>query len=59
MLNESKFKIKKLDYSSWGINVKYWLHGLESTKNNTVKRIVVLHTWNGVLKMKFIQDIQH
>ncbi|WP_371267650.1 hypothetical protein [Flavobacterium sp.] len=39
--------------------MKYWLHGLESTNNNKVKRIVVLHTWNAVLKMKFIQDIHH
>ena len=45
---KGKFKIGKRDYSSWGINVKYWLHGLESTNNNAVKRVVVLHSWNAV-----------
>ncbi|RXR32985.1 peptidase [Flavobacterium piscinae] len=45
---KGKFKIGKRDYSSWGINVKYWLHGLESTNNNAVERVVVLHSWNAV-----------
>jgi len=45
---KGKFKIGKRDYSSWGINVKYWLHGLESTNNNAVNRVVVLHSWNAV-----------
>lgn len=45
---KGKFKIGKRDYSSWGINVKYWLHGLEDTNNNAVKRVVVLHSWNAV-----------
>lgn len=45
---KGKFKIGKRDYSSWGINVKYWIHGLESTNNNAVKRVVVLHSWPAV-----------
>lgn len=45
---KGKFKIGKRDYSSWGINVKYWMHGLESTNNNAVKRVVVLHSWTAV-----------
>jgi len=43
-----KFKIGKRDYSSWGINVKYWLHGLETTNNKAVERVVVLHSWSAV-----------
>ena len=46
---KGKFKIGKRDYSSWGINVKYWMHGLESTNNNAVKRVVVLHSWPAVV----------
>ncbi len=40
-----KYKIGKRDYSSWGINVKYWLHGQESTNNKAADRVVVLHSW--------------
>ena len=43
-----KYKIGKRDYSSWGINIKYWLHGLESSNNNAVERVVVLHSWSVV-----------
>lgn len=45
---KGKFKIGKRDYSSWGINVKYWLHGLEKTNNTAVSRVVVLHSWSSV-----------
>jgi hypothetical protein len=45
---KGKYKIGNRDYSSWGINVKYWLHGLEATNKNAVKRVVVLHSWNAV-----------
>ncbi len=43
-----KYKIGKRDYSSWGINVKYWLEGLEATNNNARSRVVVLHSWEAV-----------
>lgn len=43
-----KYKIGNRDVSSWGIKVKYWLHGLEQTNNNAVDRVVVLHSWNAV-----------
>lgn len=46
--SKGKYKIGKRDYSSWGINVKYWLHGLEKTNDNAVKRVVVLHSWDAV-----------
>ncbi len=45
---KGKFKVGKRDYSSWGINVKYWLHGLENSNNNAVNRVVVLHSWSAV-----------
>jgi hypothetical protein len=45
---KGKYKIGKRDYSSWGINVKYWLHGLEKNNESAVKRVVVLHSWNAV-----------
>ncbi|WP_333808607.1 murein L,D-transpeptidase catalytic domain-containing protein [Flavobacterium sp.] len=45
---KGKYKIGNRDYSSWGINVKYWLHGLEPSNKNAVKRVVVLHSWSAV-----------
>ena len=45
---KGKFKVGKRDYSSWGINVKYWLHGLEKTNSNAENRVVVLHSWDAV-----------
>lgn len=43
-----KFRIGERGYSSWGIHVKYLMHGLESTNNNALKREIVLHSWNEV-----------
>jgi len=43
-----KYKVGKRDYSTWGINVKYWLEGLEDTNNNASQRVVVLHSWDAV-----------
>lgn len=45
---KGKYKIGKRDYSSWGIKVKYWLHGLEKSNDNSVNRVVVLHSWSAV-----------
>lgn len=45
---KGKFKVGKRDYSSWGINVKYWLHGLENSNKTAVERVVVLHSWSQV-----------
>ncbi len=36
------------DYSNWGINVKYWLKGLDKSNSNLKKRVVVLHSWEGI-----------
>jgi L,D-transpeptidase catalytic domain len=43
-----KYKVGKRDYSSWGINIKYWLHGLETQNKTAVDRVVVLHSWSKV-----------
>lgn len=45
---KGRYKIGKRDYSSWGIKVKYWLHGLEASNSNAEKRVVVLHSWTAV-----------
>ena len=45
---KGKYKIGNRDISSWGIKIKYWLHGLEETNETAVKRVVVLHSWNAI-----------
>ena len=45
---KGKFKIGKRNYSSWGIHVKYVLHGLEKSNSNAEDRVVVLHSWDAV-----------
>lgn len=52
-----KYKIGKRDYSSWGINVKYWLHGLEKSNANAEKRVVVLHSWSAVSNEEIYPDL--
>lgn len=54
---KGKYKIGKRDYSSWGINVKYWLHGLDKSNRNAVKRVVVLHSWNAVSNKEIYPDV--
>lgn len=46
--SKGKYKIGKRDSSTWGIKIKYWLHGLEKTNKNAVDRVVVLHSWSAV-----------
>jgi hypothetical protein len=43
-----KFKIGERGFSNWGINVKYVMHGLESTNDNALKRVIVFHSWEKV-----------
>lgn len=45
---KGKYKVEGREYSSWGINVKYWLKGLEPQNETAEERIVVLHSWNKV-----------
>ncbi|RZJ65283.1 MAG: peptidase [Flavobacterium sp.] len=51
-----KYKIGKRDYSAWGIKVKYWLKGLETTNDNSEKRVVVLHSWEAVSDTEVYPD---
>ncbi|OFX26522.1 MAG: peptidase [Bacteroidetes bacterium GWA2_31_9] len=43
-----KYKLGERCYSDWGINIKYIMHGLESTNNNAFSRIIVFHSWENV-----------
>ena len=54
--SSGKYKVGKRDYSSWGINVKYWLHGLENTNSNAEGRVVVLHSWEAVKDKEIYPD---
>ncbi|MEQ3661874.1 MAG: murein L,D-transpeptidase catalytic domain-containing protein [Flavobacterium sp.] len=46
--SKGKYKIGKKEYSSWGIKIKYWLHGLEEANKSAKDRVVVLHSWDAV-----------
>jgi len=43
-----KYKVGSRDYSSWGINVKYWLEGMEESNSNARDGVTVLHSWSAV-----------
>lgn len=43
-----KYKIGERGFSNWGINVKYVLHGLDSTNTNALNRYIVFHSWEVV-----------
>lgn len=43
-----RYKIGERGYSDWGINVKYLMHGLDSTNNNALSRFIVFHSWDKV-----------
>jgi hypothetical protein len=53
---KGKYRIGGRDYSKWGINVKYWLEGLESTNKTAVQRVVVLHSWDAVSDAEIYPD---
>lgn len=40
-----KYKIGARGVSEWGVKTKYLMHGLESTNNNALKRVIVFHSW--------------
>ncbi|WP_447636247.1 murein L,D-transpeptidase catalytic domain-containing protein [Flavobacterium microcysteis] len=46
--SKGKYKIGKRDSSTWGIKIKYWLHGLEAANSNALSRVIVLHSWTAV-----------
>jgi hypothetical protein len=43
-----KYEINSRAYSAWGIHVKYYLTGLESSNNNALARQIVFHSWEQV-----------
>ena len=43
-----KYKIGARGYSNWGVHLKYFLHGLESTNSKAYNRTVVFHSWETV-----------
>lgn len=43
-----KYKIGERGYSQWGVNVKYVLHGLESSNSNAQRRAIVFHSWEAI-----------
>lgn len=51
-----KYKVGNRDYSSWGINVKYWLDGLEESNSNARDRVVVLHSWTEVSNVEIFPN---
>jgi hypothetical protein len=43
-----KYQVGDRAASAWGIHIKYYLKGLESTNSNAYARDVVLHSWEQV-----------
>jgi len=43
-----KYRIGARGYSNWGVHLKYFLHGLESSNSNAYNRTVVFHSWEAV-----------
>ncbi|WP_244280889.1 murein L,D-transpeptidase catalytic domain-containing protein [Mucilaginibacter gossypiicola] len=43
-----KYEIDGRAWSAWGIHVKYYLNGLESSNNNALARQIVFHSWERV-----------
>jgi len=51
-----KYRVDQRAYSAWGIHVKYYLTGLESTNNNALKREIVFHSWESVPETEVYPD---
>ncbi|MBL0281726.1 MAG: murein L,D-transpeptidase catalytic domain-containing protein [Chitinophagales bacterium] len=43
-----KYKIGKRDVSQWGVGIKYYLFGLESTNSKAYERQIVFHSWDKI-----------
>jgi hypothetical protein len=43
-----KYRVNARAASAWGIRVKYFLNGLDTSNSNALKRDVVLHSWEAV-----------
>lgn len=51
-----KYTVDARGYSAWGINVKYYLTGLESTNSNAYARQIVFHSWEKVSETEVYPD---
>lgn len=51
-----KYEVGSRAASAWGIHIKYYLKGLESTNNNAYIRDVVLHSWEQVRDIEVNPD---
>ena len=40
--------VGKKDYSNYGLNFKYWLHGLDQTNSNLKQRVIVIHSHESI-----------
>jgi len=49
-----KYQVDGRAYSAWGIHIKYYLTGLESTNNNALARQIVFHSWTRYPRPKYI-----
>jgi hypothetical protein len=43
-----RYKIGARAYSSWGVQTKYFLHGLDSSNSNAYERQIVFHSWEAI-----------
>lgn len=43
-----KYKLGERGFSNWGVNTKYFMHGLDSTNRNAYSRVIVFHSWEKV-----------
>lgn len=43
-----KYKLGERGFSNWGVNTKYFMHGLDSTNSNAYSRVIVFHSWEEV-----------
>ncbi|EHQ26965.1 murein L,D-transpeptidase catalytic domain-containing protein [Mucilaginibacter paludis] len=51
-----KYQINDRSYSAWGIHVKYFLTGLDTSNNNALVRQVVFHSWEKVPEKEVYPD---
>ncbi len=51
-----KYVIHGRGYSNWGMHVKYFLSGLDTSNSNSLKRQVVLHSWERVPEKEVYPD---
>lgn len=51
-----KYRVGERGVSSWGVKIKYALHGLETTNSNAYERFIVFHSWDLVPEAEVYPD---